>query len=704
MNEGNDAVIEGERDVEVKDLHAELEQAVADAGQFILQCATDYEVRHCLWAGQDDDGRKHAANLNAPVFPWEGSSDTRIRLADEIVNDGVKLKMAATKRAVMSGGPVESSDTVTSSAVTTFMKWLAASRMQGNQRRELPLLANWMDAYGLSVLAVTWDEEQRVNRRVVSLAELTAGVAAQGAEIMALREQGTEVLAQAEEDFRRAAMMLQALNDPNFDADSGAWLSELFAGLKPGMARRAAAALRTKGECVVPEFKVVRSQPLWTACQVFRDIFFPANTTDLQRAPWIAWRESLTPVELKGRMVTEDYDAEVVEECEVHEGLSVLDTVRMVRADKVLIDDMTGRVEIFTFYRRVVDEDGFTTIVGTVTCPGVDRPLVEFELDEVYADYPFVDFCWNRTERVLLQNRSVPTLAESSQAEIKMQRDFRSDRTSLTILPPVKVPMSRANDKLELGPAVRVPERRAGEIEFMRMPTFDPDSVGLEERVRRDVNDYFARAVDGVSPIRQQMYAQADTDNWLGGLALAWRMTLRLAMAYIPQEFERVTGEAPPEGVEFDVLLDFNAADLNVDYVLKKLDVIQKGILPMDTMGVVDRVGLVEWSMRSVDPTLSRQVVRKADVAANSEIEDETMQFTKIAAGVEPEMKEGQNYALRAQVLEQILQKNPQLTQRYQSDEVFRGMVEARLKHFNFQVQQGQNAQIGRLGAMPALG
>lgn len=695
------AVLAGEREVEVKDLHAELEQAVSDAGEFIAGNATDYEVRHCLWAGQSDDGRKRKDSLGKDPFPWEGASDTQIHLADEVVNDAVRLKLAATKRAVWQAGPVEGTDAELSAAVTTYLKWQQKNVLQDVHRRELPLLANYLDGYGVALLAVTWDEEERVRKRTVTLEEIIAGVVEQTRTLAEARAQG-QINEDLEADNKKAILRVQALSDPDQDAETAVWLQSLFPRMKPRQAKRAVVTLREDGECVVPVFTKVRAQPLWTACRVFRDVFFPANTTEIQRAPWIAWRELLTPVELQARVVTEDYDEEAVDKCLEQEGSTVLSAVVLETADKVLIDDMTGRIEVFTFYRRVVDEDGFTTIVATVTCPGVDEELAEYEVED--RDYPFVDFWRDRTERVLLQNRSIPGLVEAQQTDIKTQRDYRSDRLSITILPPVEVPMARANDRLEFGPNTRVPMRRPGEISFMKMPTYDPDSVALERQIRADVDNYFARATEGVSPVRQQMYAQCDVDTWLGGLAIAWRMSLRLSLRNNPGEFERVTGQPAPEETDFDVMLDFNASDLNMDFVLKKLDVIQKGVLTMDTMGVVDRAGLVEWAMRSIDPTLAARVVKSADAASNAEIEDEKMQLTQLIAGVEPEMKEGQNAALRLQVLQNTIQRNPQLMQRYQGDEQFRAMVEARVKHFNFQLQQRENAQIGRLGAMPALG
>ena len=63
----------------------------------------------------------------------------------------------------------------------------------------------------------------------------------------------------------------------------------------------------------------------------------------------------------------------------------------------------------------------------------------------------------------------------------------------------------------------------------------------------------------------------------------------------------------------------------------------------------------------------------------------------------------GQNAQVRLQTLQQIIQSNPAVSQRYQQDEIFRRMLDARMQAFTFQLQQAQNAVIGRVGAQPAL-
>lgn len=688
----------------VKDFESALSTAISDASIYLQQCGVDYETRHCLWSGQSDDGRKWKDALDKEPFPWEGASDVRIRLADEVINDNVRILRAAMKRFTIQAQGVKGTDATKAAAMNTFLKWLLHSKMAQNTRREIPLLANWQETYGASVLAITWEEEVQVERLPVDLAVLQLDMmrAAENPETAAMGQLGLE--------------MLGALPDETREEEVAQWLMSLFPDLKPGRARASVRKLRRTGKCYVPERRVVRSQPLWTALRVMRDVFFPANTYDIQRAAWVAWREPVTPEELKSRVLTDDYDEDAVDQAIAKcVGNTLLQSANIdnERASKAVVEDMEGLLEVIHFFRRVVDEDGFMRIAVDSFIPGVEDALKTSDQGYRHKEYPFVDFVRDRVERIIIDNRSVPAVVQTHQGEVKTQRDYRSDRASVTIMPPVKVPMNRADMKLEFGPRAIVPERRPGEVSWMSPPAFEIDTVNLEKQTRADVDSYFARMVDGISPARQQLYQQASVDDFLGGLQLAVRQTVALARQYYSDElFARITGVQMPFQLteedalgEWDIMLDFAAGDLNAELVLKKLEIINKIVLPSDTENVIDRVGLVEWAMRSLDPALAASVVQARDPVYNREREDEQNQFAKIWAGVEPEMKPGgQNFALRLQVLEGIIRANPQIQARYQQDEIFRSLVDARLKHFRFQLQQRQNAMVGRIGAMPVLG
>jgi hypothetical protein len=74
--------------------------------------------------------------------------------------------------------------------------------------------------------------------------------------------------------------------------------------------------------------------------------------------------------------------------------------------------------------------------------------------------------------------------------------------------------------------------------------------------------------------------------------------------------------------------------------------------------------------------------------------------LTKIFAGIEmPARPAGAQIAL--QTIQQYTQQ-PDVAQRLQSDEAFRARMEKYAGQYTFQMQQAQNAQIGRVGTAPA--
>jgi hypothetical protein len=202
-------------------------------------------------------------------------------------------------------------------------------------------------------------------------------------------------------------------------------------------------------------------------------------------------------------------------------------------------------------------------------------------------------------------------------------------------------------------------------------------------------------------------------DRWLRDFKGIITQTYQLMQQYmLPVQILRVSGgqtlpfQADRESIQgkFDLIVDWDARNLDAEALGAKLDYISKAIVPMDTAGVIDRAGLIKFIMSAVDPVLAEMLVRDPGPAAAMEANEEQLAFTKIAAGTEPELpQEGQNHQLRAQVLQGIIAANPALQQRIQQDEIFRNMIEARMKGFNFQIQQRENAQIGRQGTLPAL-
>ena len=289
-----------DEEVAIQDLEAELREAVDDGSAFVSRCGDSYDTRWCLWAGQTSDGRKRRDALGKEPFPWEGAADTRIRLADEVINDNVIMMVNALLRSKAQGVPVESQDARAAAAMTTFVKRLMSTEMSESMRIEAPLLGNYQECFGHGIMAVTWDQEVRLDRTELYLADMQA-IAQQGAQA-------------GDQESVTALKMMEAMWDDTQEEAVAGWLMSIYQAMRPGQARAAVRKLRSDGVCEVPQPQVTRNQPCWTALRPFRDVFYPANTTSLAGARWIAWREVLSPGDLRARILTEGYDEEAVKQ------------------------------------------------------------------------------------------------------------------------------------------------------------------------------------------------------------------------------------------------------------------------------------------------------------------------------------------------------------------------------------------------------
>ena len=91
------------------------------------------DTRFAEWSGQTHDGKKHANDPNEDPFPWEGASDTRVRLADAIINENVDILTSAFWRGILRASPQEAGDAGKSATATTLLNYYRDNIM----RREL---------------------------------------------------------------------------------------------------------------------------------------------------------------------------------------------------------------------------------------------------------------------------------------------------------------------------------------------------------------------------------------------------------------------------------------------------------------------------------------------------------------------------------------------------------------------------------------
>ncbi len=672
----------------ISSLISELSQAESDASYYFGRKTDNFNTRFCLWAGQDEDGRKHQSSLGKRAWPWEGASDTRIRLADTLINENVRLLKRAFFSSRMQVQPVETSDSIIKQAVQTALNWMMKVHCLDDLRREVELALQIRETFGLSFLGVFWRTTTRIEEKSITLEEIQNA---------ALQGDGA------------AAALVEAILDPLQEESAKAMLGMLAEKAGTTAAVR---ALREKGVFTYENPYIFESKPEWVALEPLEDILFPASTWSIQRAPWVARRELITEDELRERGTTQGYAADWIERAVKQKGMTQRVNRNILRNNEHLADNDRDLIEVYHVYRKVHDK-GATRVECTVINTSITDTVAKHEISPYeHGQFPIIELPRERASRNLLESRGIPELVHTSQMEIKTQRDYRADRASIAILPPVRVPANRGKIELVFGPGTQIPERRPGEFGWMEPPPFDKGTIEVEQSTRGDVDEYFGRATAAIAPARTMLAQQDLVDSFLTDMKLAIAQTLQLMQQYLTDtQVQRIVGMLPGkfqltrEDVQgqYDLQVDFDTRDLDNEFLGKKLDYIAKVAIPLDVAGVIDRAGLVKFIMSAVDPVLGESLVREAGEAAAAEAEDEQVQFTKIAAGAEPPLKEGGNPQVRLQVLQQTIQSNPAVSQRYEQDEIFRKMIDARVQSFQFQLQQQQNAQIGRMGAVPAL-
>ena len=676
----------------ISEILSDIDQADADGSQYVQRKLRNWNTRYCIWPGQSEDGRKHAGAMGRQPWPWDGAADTRVRLADNIIRDHCAILTNAFFKSRVQIQPVESMDIDKRTAAEAVLKWLLFQHCLDDLRREVRLAAEFRETYGLAIMAVDWQQTTRTEIKRFTIEE-------------------AQMMVQESQDPNLAAL-LEIVMDPLQEETAAELLGQVVPELGKVSKVR---ALRDKGEVEWESPYIFESKPVWTALEAWEDVIFPIQTFSLQRAAFVARRELLNEVELRERAAVEGWDEDWVEEVVKHKGELKRIHLNLHRTDQFLFEQLRDLIEVWHVFRKENDPktDAIRVTRSVISYHIPDKAAVHELLPYAHGMYPFVEMPRERATRPLLESRGIPELVQTAQEEIKIQRDYRADRASISILPPVRVPANRGKFDLVLGPGVQVPERRPGEIGWMDPPRPDAGSIEVENATRFDVNNYFGRMADGVPPQMAMIHTQEMVDSWLLDMKLCIIQTMALAQQYLtPEEVSRVTGNASlafsasPQDIRgrFDITAEFDARLLDNEALGAKLKYLSEILVPMDSFGVIDRAGLVKYMFQAIDPNMATMLVQDIGAATAAEQEDEQGAFAKIAAGTEPPLKEGgQNAQVRLQTLQTIIQSNPAVQQRYQQDEIFRKMIDARAQAFQFQLQQSQNAVIGRVGAQPAL-
>ena len=648
------------------------DKCLIDLDEYFEACLRSYDDRRNLWEGKSDDLRKQGAN----AFPWQGASDIEVNVVGERIDAFVAILDQALQRSHIKAFPTSMASMPRASMVSGFLKWMRSTYIP-NFRQQMELGANYLLEKGLMVSYVGWKREKRTYLQQVSIEEI-AQVSPDLAELIVSGADDEMVLG-----------MLQTA----------------FPDLSDKRAKKAIMSLRKKGlaEVSIPRTSV--DCPVVYSCAPDGEVLFPSYVTDPQRAPYVFWRTFMTAQELEKKVASEGWDADwvgnAIERLRGKDSM-YLDGEKLKTIDRLPITDDNDLVMVVYGYQRLIDEeDGSEGIYCTVFHPTTEG-YAKHELLNGYDDYPFVVTRLSNDQKRMYETQTFSDILRGAQMQIKTERDSRIDRASLATLPPLLHPAGRPPS--DWGPGVRVPYRRLGEIQWGPPPPADNGSIEVEVSMTAQADR--AVGLDMSNPIsasRQQFVVSKFLDHVRDVLNMAWKLYQRMG----PDEvFFQVTGNPNPQVMtkgsadeNFSIVVNFDSQSNDPETAETQLKNMVS-LVQLDRNGIMDVNKLLEFTASSINPIFADYVLQPAEEAQQKVAKNVTDDLAKIFAGIEvPAQPNGAQMAM--QMIQAYVQQ-PDVAARAQQDEAFAARLQKYSEQYSFQLQQMQNAEIGRIGTAPA--
>jgi len=645
---------------------------LVDLDYYFESCLRSYNDRRNIWDGKSDDLRKHGAN----AFPWEGASDQEVNVVGERIDMYVALFDQALSRSHIKAFPTSMAAMPKAAIVSGFLKWMRSSYIP-DFKRQMELGGNYLMEKGIMITYVGWNREKRTYLQSVSLQDIQQ--ASPDLVEMILSEQDDDMLIE----------MLQ----------------QSFPDLSTKRSKKALKDLRKMGIAEIPLSRQTVDCPVVQACAPDGEVLFPPYISDPQRAPYMFWRTFFTAQELEKKVTNEGWDRKWVDNAiETLRGKDsmYLDGEKVKTQTRLPITDDNDLVMVVYAYQRLIDEeDGSEGIYCTVFHPQTDG-YAKHELLNGYDDYPFVVTRLSNDQKRMYEVQTFSDILRGPQMQIKTERDSRIDRASLATLPPIMHPAGRPPS--DWGPGRRVPYRRLGEIAFGPIPPRDDGSVESEMSMRAQADRAIGLDLNNpLSTARQQFYIGKFLDHVKDVLTMAWKLFQRMG----PDEvFFQVTGNPNPQVMtkgspdeNYSIMVSFDSLSNDPDTAETQLKNMVS-LVQLDRNGILDVNKLLEFAASSINPIFADYVLQPAEEAQEKVAKNVTDDLAKIFSGIEvPAQPNGAQIALQ---MVQAYVQQPDVAARAQQDEAFATRLQKYLAQYQFQLQQAQNAEIGRIGTAPA--
>jgi hypothetical protein len=673
-------------------------------------CSRDWW--YSRWNNQTVDGRKWGnAGAGVSPWPWPGASDTRIRTVERVIGQHRTLATFAVRNMKVQAKSTRPAVTIRESQqATTLLNWMLFTHMQAELHRELRLAISWRDGYGASIIKADWKQTRRldyIDVNVMGLQEFINEPA-----VASFIGQGSQIPIGENLNITDLQEMIM---DPAYADDLAKMLQTVSHGfLSIKDARKKLEDLRAIRTVTIPIPYVFESRPRLTALRPMVDVLFPPYADDLQRVPWTSCIEFVSETELRDRIETAGYDKNFVEEAIEHRGPTSGTDWRLTTATErqALTGDgqttMDTDIELHHFY-TLVNDRGVPVRFCTVFNMDVDIPAKHEPDGYEHGESCLHPMRFEIEDRPILSSRGIAEIAYTWENELKAQYDAQCDRTALSLRPPLITTYDQVLKlKEQMQPGVIFPMRKFDEAQFMQMPPWDQVSIMVCQEVEKRVRDHFgifgSEDAD-LMKLRREEFG----DDILLELKPIMQQIMKLMKQFLPDaDVAQVVGplqrpfhveRAEIQG-EFEISATVDLRNIDSDFLKEKLGYLTQ-LAQLDTMGLLDKTALIKAGAEAIDYSFADMAIQNPQAASDAEVQDEQRAVDLIiGSGQDQPLPKSGNFQLRLQTLQakqQSIMQNPATMKIIQGNPDLIKVLLNRATYYQRQLQQQQNAQIGRM-------
>ena len=657
---------------------------VDDLRAYVDRCEKNRDVINCAWEGKSSDLKKGEG-----AFPHEGASDTEVFLVKQKIRNNDALRTNALRKSTIRAYPRESSDVDRSAEVSVFLRWLRDNGIP-NFQQEMELSGYYGDETGPMVTYCGWRAKKQSYLKLFDIDQI-AETLPELAEIW------------MDEDRVDEAMEL-------FNSVEGWELNE-------ARVKKALRQLRKSGVAEIPVTVKENSEADVRTLMPDADVILPAYTVNYQDAPRIHIRMLMSAQELLNRVSSEGWDEEwanyVIEN---HRGIdqskfynpnSVQSYRRIGRIARITNERARDTIEVaLTFERLIDDSDNAEGIYLTVWCPEMTEQVgtpnvAKRVLLSGRKNYPVV-ITKTSLGKTLYDGITLPELLRAPQKNQKTLRDSYMDESGWSISPTIWAPAGV--DASGMGPGAVISGPTGRKPEYIDRPSSFAPNLNLEKLLVDEANQIAGQ--DPNDPLSVQLQ-QHNIGQYLSHVQNVLKMTYETWKLDGPEElFLRVTGNPEPvqftkkedEG-EMDITVSFNSTYDDPEKVEKMLAGLYQ-VLQNDQGGRVNSEAITDMALSALDPTLADLVLMPTEQGSAKIVNETTNDIAKMAAGIPVGAPQNAGQA-RLQIVQDYKQSQTGAME-LQSKPQFQFLLAEYEKQLTFQLQQLQNAEIGKVGAQPA--